>query len=178
MGGPDHAQLTYRGKVFKLEDNVNTDVIIAGRYLNNPDPVFLASHCLEDVIENLPGRIQKGDILVAGKNFGCGSSREHAPVAISAVGFSCVIAKDYARIFYRSAFNLGLPILEAPELAEEVREGDLLSVSIDLGTIHNETIGKDYVFRPFPPFMRSLLEAGGLIPFVRAKSGKAEGGRS
>jgi 3-isopropylmalate/(R)-2-methylmalate dehydratase small subunit len=168
-------QPEYRGKVFKLGDNVNTDVIIPGRYLNNPDPDFLAAHCLEDVIDDLPGRIQKGDILVAGRNFGCGSSREHAPVAIAAIGFSCVIARDYARIFYRSAFNLGLPILEAPELADEAREGDVLFVSMDLGTIRNETTGKDYAFRPFPPFMRSLLEAGGLIPFVQAKT---EGGGS
>ncbi|MDR1205933.1 MAG: 3-isopropylmalate dehydratase small subunit [Peptococcaceae bacterium] len=164
-----------KGRVFKLGDNVDTDLIIPGRYLNDPDPEVMAAHCLEDAIENLPGRIQKGDILAAGKNFGCGSSREHAPVAIAAVGFSCVVAKDYARIFYRSSFNLGLPILEAPELADEVREGDVLSVSLDSGKIRNETTGKDYGFRPFPAFMRELLEAGGLIPYTLGKGGK--GGR-
>jgi 3-isopropylmalate/(R)-2-methylmalate dehydratase small subunit len=162
-----------RGKVFKLGDHVDTDVILPARYMNDPDPQTMAPHCLEDVIENLPGRIQKGDILVAGKNFGCGSSREHAPVAIAAIGFGCVIAKDYARIFYRSSFNLGLPILEAPELTEDVREGDVLSVSLDLGQIRNETTGKDYAFHPFPPFMRELLEAGGLIPYVQARGGRS-----
>jgi 3-isopropylmalate/(R)-2-methylmalate dehydratase small subunit len=165
MSGLNHI----RGKVFKLGDNVDTDVILPGRYLNDPDPEVMAAHCLEDVIKDLPDRIRKGDILAAGKNFGCGSSREHAPVALGAVGFGCVIAKDYARIFYRSSFNLGLPILEAPELIDEVREGDVLSVDLDAGVIHNETTGKDYGFRPFPAFMRALLEAGGLIPYVQSK---------
>jgi len=155
-----------RGRVWKFGDNVDTDVIIPARYLNTTDPEELAKHCMEDADPEFAKKVQKGDILVAGRNFGCGSSREHAPIAIKACGISCVIAESFARIFYRNAFNTGLLIIECPEAAKEAETGDELEVYVEEGKIVNLTKGKTYYFKPIPPFMREILEDGGLIPHI------------
>jgi 3-isopropylmalate/(R)-2-methylmalate dehydratase small subunit len=157
------------GQVWKVGHDVDTDLIIAARYLNRSDAEFLAQHCLEDLIPNLPERVKAGDILVAGKNFGCGSSREHAPIALKAAGFSCVIAESFARIFYRNAINIGLPIIVAPEVSKTVQEGSKLTVDPVSGEIKDLTTGTTFRGEPFPPFMLEILEKGGLIPYVREK---------
>ena len=161
------------GKAIKYGDNVDTDVIIPARYLNTTDPRELASHCMEDIDKTFLSRVKKGDIMVGGKNFGCGSSREHAPIAIKESGISCVIAASFARIFNRNAINIGLPILECPEASAEIRDGDEISVDFDGGVIVDETTGKKYAVAPMPAFMKDILTSGGLIEAVRA--GKLEG---
>jgi 3-isopropylmalate/(R)-2-methylmalate dehydratase small subunit len=155
------------GKVIKYGNNVDTDVIIPARYLNTSDPAELASHCMEDLDENFVKKVNKGDIMVAGKNFGCGSSREHAPIAIKVSGISCIIAETFARIFYRNAINIGLPILECPEAAQAIEDGDKVSIDFDSGKIVNETKGKEYTAAPFPEFMREIMNADGLIGYIR-----------
>ncbi|NLF27227.1 MAG: 3-isopropylmalate dehydratase small subunit [Clostridiales bacterium] len=157
------------GFVHKYGDHIDTDVIIPARMLNNPDPAFLAAHCMEDIDAEFVRRVRPGDIIVGGLNFGCGSSREHAPVAIKAAGISCVIAKNFARIFFRNAINIGLPVLECPEAAEDAENGDELSVDLDAGAILNLRSGKTYVAAPFPPFMQQIIDAGGLVNSIRAR---------
>lgn len=155
------------GKAFKYGNNVDTDVIIPARYLNNSDPLALASHCMEDIDPTFVNEVNQGDIIVAGKNFGCGSSREHAPLAIKVSGVSCVIAENFARIFYRNAINIGLPILECPEAVKEVEKGDQLKVDFTTGTITNLTQKKAYETQPFPPFIQDIIAAGGLVGWAR-----------
>lgn len=155
-----------QGRAWKFGPDVDTDAIIPARYLNTSDPAELAEHCMEDAEPSFPPAFQTGDIFVAGKNFGCGSSREHAPIAIKAAGVSCVIARTFARIFYRNAFNIGLPIFESPEAAEDVREGDKLAVDACSGIITNLTTGRKYKSAPVPPFMQEIIAAGGLINHV------------
>lgn len=157
------------GKVLKYKDNVDTDVIIPARYLNTSDPKELAAHCMEDIDKEFVKRVKSGDIMVAGKNFGCGSSREHAPIAIKESGISCIIAETFARIFYRNSINIGLPILECPQAVREIEDGDKVTVDIKSGEIVNITKGKKYQAQPFPPFMMELMEVGGLINYVKAK---------
>jgi 3-isopropylmalate/(R)-2-methylmalate dehydratase small subunit len=161
-----------RGTVHKYGDNVDTDVIIPARYLNTTDPVELASHCMEDIDVDFVKTVRMGDILVACQNFGCGSSREHAPIAIKAAGIACVIARTFARIFYRNAINTGLPILECPEAADGISDGDTVEVDVDTGRIANLTTGLEFQAKPFPPFMREIISAGGLIEYTRANLAK------
>lgn len=156
-----------KGKVIKYGDNIDTDVIIPARYLSTSVPAELAKHCMEDIDTSFVGRVQQGDIMVGGANFGCGSSREHAPVAIKASGISCVIAKDFARIFFRNAINIGLPILECPEASEDIDEGNEVSIDFDTGIITNVTKGKTYQAAAFPPFMQEIIAAGGLIEKIK-----------
>ncbi len=156
-----------QGKVIKYGNNVDTDVIIPARYLNTSDPSELASHCMEDLDSTFVGRVQKGDIMVAGSNFGCGSSREHAPIAIKASGISCVIAETFARIFYRNAINIGLPIIESPEAAADISEGDKLEIDFDTGVIYNITKNISYKGVPFPEFMQKIIAADGLIAYIK-----------
>ncbi|WP_104721646.1 3-isopropylmalate dehydratase small subunit [Helicobacter mesocricetorum] len=160
-----------QGKVWKFGDNIDTDIIIAARYLNTSDESILASHLMEDARADFIKEIHKGDIIVGGENFGCGSSREHAPVAIKAAGISAVIAKSYARIFYRNAFNTGLPILEIKEV-DSINEGDNLEINLQEGIIKNLTQKTQYTFTPIPPFMLELLKSGGLIPYAKNQKGK------
>ena len=155
------------GRVFRYGDNVDTDVIIPARYLNTSDRKELASHCMEDIDASFVKNVHDGDIIVAGRNFGCGSSREHAPIAIKESGISCVIASTFARIFFRNSINIGLPILECPEASAEIEAGDKVSVDFTTGIIKDETTGKEYRAEPFPPFMQSLIEAGGLVPYIK-----------
>lgn len=155
-----------KGTVFKYGDNVDTDVIIPARYLNSSDPKELANHCMEDIDGDFVNKVQPGDVIVATANFGCGSSREHAPIAIKASGVSCVIAKTFARIFYRNAINTGLPILECAEAAEKVNAGDTLEVDFSTGAIKNLTKNETYQAQPFPAFMQRIMEADGLINMV------------
>ncbi|MCX7991592.1 MAG: 3-isopropylmalate dehydratase small subunit [Proteobacteria bacterium] len=157
------------GRAFKYGDDINTDLIIPARYLNTSDPKELAKHCMEDEDPDFPKKVKEGDFIVAGKNFGCGSSREHAPISIKASGVSAVIAKSFARIFYRNAFNMGLLILECNE-ADEIKTGDELLVDTDKGEILNKTQGKTYKIMPVPEFMVELLKAGGLIEFMKKRS--------
>ncbi len=161
-----------QGKAWKFGNDVDTDVIIAARYLNSSDPAELARHCMEDGDPEFAAKVQPGDMILAAKNFGCGSSREHAPIAIKAAGVSCVVAKSFARIFYRNAFNIGLPILECPEAIDEVQEGDTLAVDAATGTIQNLTTGKEYQAVPIPDFMRQIIDAGGLISYVKERVNK------
>ena len=158
-----------KGHTFKYGNDVDTDVIIPARYLNNADPTELAKHCMEDIDADFPAKVQKGDIMVAAKNFGCGSSREHAPIAIKASGISCIIAKSFARIFYRNSINIGLPILECPEAAAEINAGDEVEVNTEKGIIFDITTGKQYQAKPFPDFMQELIQAGGLINYVKGQ---------
>ena len=153
------------GKTHKYGDNVDTDVIIPARYLNTPNAKELAAHCMEDIDASFATTVKPGEIMVAGKNFGCGSSREHAPLAIKTCGVACVIASTFARIFYRNALNIGLPILECPEAAQAIRAGDVVSVDFDTGLIVDETTGKSFQGEPFPPFMQELIAAGGLAAY-------------
>lgn len=155
------------GKVFKYGDNVDTDVIIPARYLNTADANELAKHCMEDIDATFVSKVTPGDIMVAGRNFGCGSSREHAPLAIKASGISCVIASTFARIFYRNAINIGLPIMECPEAVDSIAAGDQLSVDLSSGTITDITSGKTFKAEPFPTFMQDLIAAGGLAAYMR-----------
>jgi 3-isopropylmalate/(R)-2-methylmalate dehydratase small subunit len=156
-----------KGKVFKYGDNVDTDVIIPARYLNTSDPVELAKHCMEDIDMEFVKKVKLGDIIVANKNFGCGSSREHAPISIKASGVSCVIASTFARIFYRNAFNTGLPILECEEAAMKTQLGDELEVNFITGEIKNITKGETYQAEPFPEFIRKIIDADGLVNYVK-----------
>ncbi len=157
------------GTVFKYGDNVDTDVIIPARYLNSSDPKELASHCMEDIDKAFVEKVQDGDIIVAAKNFGCGSSREHAPIAIKASGVSCVIAETFARIFYRNAINIGLPIVECPEAAQAIRAGDRVEVDLDTGIITDQTLGMSWKGQAFPPFMQKIISAGGLVPYINSR---------
>ncbi|MBW1973981.1 MAG: 3-isopropylmalate dehydratase small subunit [Deltaproteobacteria bacterium] len=157
------------GRAWIFGNDVDTDAIIPARYLNTSDENELAKHCMEDADPTFASSVQSGDIIVAGKNFGCGSSREHAPIAIKAAGVSCVIAESFARIFYRNAFNMGLPILECPELIGEVQQGDMLSVDLSTGIIENKSSSKTYHAKPIPLFMQELVQAGGLIPYIKKK---------
>ena len=159
-----------QGKVFKYPDNVDTDVIIPARYLNTPDAQELARHCMEDIDADFAARVRPGELLVAGKNFGCGSSREHAPLAIKTCGIACVIAATFARIFYRNALNIGLPILECPAAAEAISAGDEVSVDFASGVITDVTTGRTFQAEPFPPFMQELIAAGGLAAYRRARA--------
>lgn len=156
-----------QGKAWKFGDDIDTDAIIPARYLNTTDPIELAGHCMEDADPEFPRKVRPGDIIVAGKNFGSGSSREHAPLAIKAAGVSCVVARSYARIFYRNAFNIGLPIFEAPEAAERIQPGDMLAVDAAKGIIINLSRGEEYRATPIPPFMQEIISAGGLINYVK-----------
>ena len=155
-----------KGTVFRYGDNVDTDVIIPARYLATSDPKELAAHCMEDIDREFVNNVKDGDIMVARKNFGCGSSREHAPVAIKASGISCVIAETFARIFYRNAINIGLPIVECEDAAREIKAGDTVSVDFDSGVITDETTGKTYQGQAFPPFMQKIIDAEGLINYI------------
>ena len=159
--------MQFKGTVFRYGRDIDTDVIIPARYLNTSDPAQLAAHCLEDLDATFRERVRPGDVIVAEENFGCGSSREHAPVAIKAAGVSVVIAKSFARIFYRNAINVGLPIVECPAAAAEIADGDAVSVNLDTGVITDETTGKTYTAAPFPPFMQGIIAAGGMVPFVK-----------
>ncbi|GHU34270.1 3-isopropylmalate dehydratase small subunit [Clostridia bacterium] len=152
---------------YKYGDNVDTDVIIPARYLNSSDPRELASHCMEDIDKTFASSVKRGDVIIAGNNFGCGSSREHAPLAIKSAGVSAVVAKSFARIFYRNAINIGFVIIECPEAAEESHAGDDISVDAVSGTVINKTTGKTYEGEKFPPFMLSIIKAGGLINFAK-----------
>jgi 3-isopropylmalate/(R)-2-methylmalate dehydratase small subunit len=156
-----------KGKVFKYGDNVDTDVIIPARYLNSSDPANLAAHCMEDIDKDFADEVSQGDIIVGGKNFGSGSSREHAPLAIKYAGVSCVVAESFARIFYRNSINIGLPILESSEAVQAAESGDQLEVDIDKGEIKNLRTGKTYQAAPFPPFMQEIIKDGGLIEHVK-----------
>lgn len=158
------------GKVIKYGDNIDTDVIIPARHLTTSNPAELAKHCMEDIDKDFVNKVQSGDIMVGGANFGCGSSREHAPIAIKASGISCVIAKDFARIFYRNSINIGLPILECAEASADIDEGNEVEVDFDSGVITNKTKNKTYQAVAFPEFMQSLINAGGLVEYI--KSGK------
>ena len=155
------------GKVFKYGDNVDTDVIIPARYLNTSDANELAAHCMEDIDKDFVRNVKKGDIIVAGYNFGCGSSREHAPLVIKTCGTGCVIAKSFARIFYRNAINIGMPILECPEACDEISAGDEVSIDFDSGEIKDITTGKSYFAQPFPPFIQNIIKAGGLLASIK-----------
>ena len=154
------------GTVIKYGDNVDTDVIIPARYLNSSDPAELAQHCMEDIDTAFVKKVQKGDIIVANKNFGCGSSREHAPISIKAAGVSCVIAETFARIFYRNAINIGLAICECPEAVAEISEGDEVKVDYDTGVITDVTTHKTYQAQPFPPFIQKIITEGGLVNYL------------
>ncbi|MCR4787883.1 MAG: 3-isopropylmalate dehydratase small subunit [Lachnospiraceae bacterium] len=158
-----------KGLVFKYGDNVDTDVIIPARYLNSSDPNELATHCMEDIDKEFISKVSKGDIIVAMKNFGCGSSREHAPIAIKAAGVSCVIAHTFARIFYRNAINIGLPIIECPEAAEGIEAGDEVEVDFNTGIITDITKGTTYKGQSFPAFMQKIIDAGGLVNYINEK---------
>ena len=159
----------YTGKVYKYGDNVDTDVIIPARYLNAPSPDELAKHCMEDIDASFATKVQPGDIIVGGANFGCGSSREHAPIAIRACGVRCVIAASFARIFYRNSINIGFPILECPEAAAAIRNGDEVSVHFDSGLIRDETTGAEFRATALPPFIGRIVEDGGLLPYLKAR---------
>ena len=161
--------MVLKGRTWRFGDDIDTDVIIPARYLNTSDPKELAAHCMEDADPEFARQVRPGDIVVAGNNFGCGSSREHAPLAIKAAGISCVVAATFARIFYRNALNIGLPILECPAAAGEIKAGEELEINLEEGKIINTTTGKVYQAAPFPKFMRELIAAAGLIPYVRSR---------
>jgi 3-isopropylmalate/(R)-2-methylmalate dehydratase small subunit len=158
-----------KGKVWRFGDNIDTDAIIPARYLNTSDPNELAKHVMEDADKEFPNKVKAGDIIVAGKNFGCGSSREHAPIAIKAAGVQAVVAKSFARIFYRNSFNIGLPIFESDEASEKIKEGDTVEINADKGIIKNLSTGEQYIAKPIPPFMQELIAAGGLIEWTKKK---------
>jgi 3-isopropylmalate/(R)-2-methylmalate dehydratase small subunit len=158
-----------RGRVWRFGDDVDTDAIIPARHLTTSDPLELARHVMEDADRNFPQKVRPGDFIVAGKNFGCGSSREHAPIAIKAAGIQAVVAKSFARIFYRNAFNIGLPIFESAEACEKIREGDTIEIDADSGLIRNLTTAAQYQAKPIPPFMQELITAGGLIEWTKAR---------
>jgi len=158
-----------QGTVFRFGDNIDTDVIIPARYLNSSDPKELATHCMEDIDKTFVDKVHEGDIIVADKNFGCGSSREHAPIAIKAAGVSCVIAKTFARIFYRNAINIGLPIIECEEAANDIKAGDEVKVDFDSGLITNISNGKTYQGQAFPEFMQKIIASEGLVNYINNK---------
>jgi len=158
------------GRVFKYGDNVDTDVIIPARYLNSSDPAELATHCMEDIDKDFIHQVQKGDIIVANKNFGCGSSREHAPIAIKAAGVSCVIAETFARIFYRNAINIGLPIIECAAAAQAIEAGDQVEIDFDSGMIYDRTKGTEYKGQAFLEFMQKIIRAEGLINYINGET--------
>ena len=158
-----------KGHVFKYGDNVDTDVIIPARYLNSSDPKELALHCMEDIDKDFVKNVKAGDIMVANKNFGCGSSREHAPIAIKAAGVSCVIAETFARIFYRNSINIGLPIIECPQAAKEIEAGDEVEVDFDTGVITDVTKGTSYQGQAFPEFMQKIIDCEGLVNYINQK---------
>lgn len=160
-----------QGHVFKYGDNVDTDVIIPARYLNTPSAAELSQHCMEDIDADFVNKVRKGDVIVAGWNFGCGSSREHAPLVIKICGVGCVIAKSFARIFYRNAINIGLPILECEEAAEEISAGDKVKVDFGTGEIIDITTGKSYRAQPFPPFIQNIIRCGGLLASLKEEIG-------
>ena len=162
------------GKVFKYGDNVDTDVIIPARYLNAPSPEELAKHCMEDIDASFATTVQPGDIMVGGANFGCGSSREHAPISIRACGVRCVIAASFARIFYRNSINIGFPILECPEAAAAIQNGDTVSVDFATGKIVDETTGETFQAVALPPFIEKIVEHNGLLPYLKARMEKGE----
>jgi len=162
---------TIKGKVWNFGANIDTDIIIAARYLNSSDPEHLAKYVMEDADPDFPKKLNRGDIIVAGENFGCGSSREHAPIALKAAGVAAVVAPSFARIFYRNAFNMGLPIFELPE-SLEIKEGEEISINLDAGEITNLTTNKTYKFIPIPPFMQELIASGGLINYAKAEMTK------
>ncbi len=157
------------GTVHRFGDNVDTDVIIPARYLNSSDPKELATHCMEDIDKEFVNKVKDGDIIVAQKNFGCGSSREHAPIAIKAAGVSCVIAETFARIFYRNAINIGLPIIECPEASKAIKAGDEVEVDFDSGVITDVTTGQKYQGQAFPPFMQKIIDSEGLVNYINSK---------
>ncbi|MBM4054572.1 MAG: 3-isopropylmalate dehydratase small subunit [Planctomycetes bacterium] len=163
---------TMKSKCWKFGDNVNTDEIIPARYLNTTDTNELAKHCMEDADPDFIKKARKGDVIVAGENFGCGSSREHAPISIKAAGISCVIAKSFARIFFRNAINIGLLIFECPKAAEQIKEGDEIEVKLAQSEIFNHTSKKTFTFEPFPPEMQEIIKSGGLMNFVKTKMGQ------
>ena len=160
--------MNYTGKAIKYGDNVDTDVIIPARYLNTIDKKELASHCMEDIDKEFKKKVEAGDIMVAGYNFGCGSSREHAPIAIKESGISLVIARSFARIFYRNSINIGLAIVECPEAVDGIADGDKVEADLDNGVIYNRTTGKSFKTQPFPPFIQKIIENGGLVASIRA----------
>ncbi len=159
--------MEFKGTAHRYGRDIDTDVIIPARYLNTSDPAELAKHCLEDLDAQFVEKVVPGDILVAEENFGCGSSREHAPICIKAAGVSCVIAKSFARIFYRNSINIGLPIMECPEAVDAIKQGDVVKVDADTGVIANETTGETFQAHPFPPFIREIIEKGGLVARTR-----------
>jgi len=161
--------MTLQGSVWKYGDNVDTDAIIPARYLNMSTAEELARHCMEDIDAGFAAAVQAGDIMVGGENFGCGSSREHAPLALKGAGVSCVIAESFARIFYRNALNIGLPILACPEAVAGAQKGDTLTVDLEAGTITNARTGEIYYTSPFPPFIMDIIQAGGLVPYTRKR---------
>lgn len=161
--------MIFRGLVWRFGNDIDTDAIIPARYLNTSDPEELAKHLMEDMDKDFPHKVKTGDIIVAGKNFGCGSSREHAPVAIKAAGIQAVIAKSFARIFYRNAFNIGLPIFESSEASEKIKEADEIEIDADNGIIKNVTTHENYKANPIPPFMQELIAAGGLVEWTKKK---------
>lgn len=163
-------QTKLKGKAWTYGDNVDTDVIIPARYLNTADPAVMAAHCMEDIDHTFAANVKKGDVIAAGSNFGCGSSREHAPLAIKSAGVSCVIAPSFARIFYRNAINIGLPILECAEAAR-IAKDDEIEIDLETGTITNVSKGETYTAQPFPEFLTKLIGLGGLVPYVRARLG-------
>ncbi|MGB6065595.1 MAG: 3-isopropylmalate dehydratase small subunit [Desulfomonilaceae bacterium] len=167
--------MAFVGKVWKFGDDINTDEIIPARYLSLTDPVQLAEHVMEDADATFASKVKQGDIIVAGKNFGCGSSREHAPVAIKASGIACVIAKSFARIFFRNSFNMGLLILESPSAVEGTKDGDTLEVDLDKGIIRNSSTGASFKVQPIPPFMKALLQNGGLIEHIKKNQKELNG---
>ena len=160
--------MKFQGKTIKYGDNVDTDVIIPARYLNTIDKKELASHCMEDIDKDFVKKVQVGDIMVAGYNFGCGSSREHAPIAIKESGISLVIARSFARIFYRNSINIGLAILECPEAVDGISEGDIVEADLDSGVIYNKTTGKSFKTQPFPEFIQEIIKNGGLVESIKA----------
>lgn len=163
-----------KGPVFKYGDNIDTDVIIPARYLNTQSPAELAAHCMEDIDKTFVTRVKAGDIMVGGENFGCGSSREHAPIAIKASGIQLVIADSFARIFYRNSIDIGLPIIECPAAAKAIRDGNEVAVNLDTGVIEDKTTGESFTAAPFPPFIQKIIAVGGIENFVREKiAGKA-----
>jgi 3-isopropylmalate/(R)-2-methylmalate dehydratase small subunit len=163
--------MKFTGTAHRYGRDIDTDVIIPARYLNTSDPVELGKHCLEDLDAGFVEKVQPGDILVADENFGCGSSREHAPISIKAAGVSVIIAKSFARIFYRNAINTGLPIMEAPDAVDAIKDGNVVTVDADTGAIINETTGETFSAQPFPPFVKDIIEKGGLVASVRDRLG-------
>lgn len=158
-----------KGRTWKFGDNIDTDAIIPARYLNTSDPKELAAHVMEDADKEFPNKVKSGDIIAGGANFGCGSSREHAPIAIKAAGLQAVVAKSFARIFYRNAFNIGLPIFESDDAPDKIKQGDVIEIDADKGIIKNITKNEQYTSKPIPPFMQELISAGGLIEWTKKK---------